>query len=103
MNVQQQADRAEPSAAALQPKQQTLHHRRDAEFTETGIFLNQKLFTLRRPQLLRGEFSSGSIRSEAIGKCAQEIRCDVSNVPVAVGVILVCYDTYNFLDWSLYE
>ena len=102
MSVQQQADRAEPSAAALQPKQQTLHHRRDAEFTETGIFLNQKLFTLR-PQRLCGEFSSGSIRSEAIGKCAQEIRCDVSNVPVAVGVILVCYDTYNFLDWSLYE
>jgi hypothetical protein len=63
MSVQQQANRAEPSAAALQPKQQALHHRRDAEFTETGIFLNQKLFTLL-PQRLRGEFSSGSIRSE---------------------------------------
>jgi hypothetical protein len=102
MSDQQQANRAEPSTATPQPKQQALHHCRDAEFTETGIFLNQKLFTLR-PQRLRGEFSSGSIRSEAIGKCAQEIRCDVSNVPVAVGVILVCYHTYNFLDWSLYE
>jgi hypothetical protein len=31
-------------------------HRRDAEFTEIGVFLNQELFSLR-PLRLRGESS----------------------------------------------
>lgn len=31
-------------------------HRRDAEFTEIGVFLNQELFSLR-PRRLRGESS----------------------------------------------
>ena len=40
------------------PKQQPLLHRRDAEFTEIGVFLDQELFTWRS-QCLGGEFSSG--------------------------------------------
>src|SRR4030095_8592163 len=45
-----------------QPKRQALIHRRDAKFTEVGLFFDQELFT-RRPQRLSGEFSSGSIRA----------------------------------------
>ena len=39
-----------PSAVdgELQPKQKALLHRRDAEFTEIGVCLDQELFTLRR-------------------------------------------------------
>jgi hypothetical protein len=51
------------SAAGPQPKRQALFHRRDAELTEIGGFLDQELFTLR-PQCLRGEFCAKSIPSE---------------------------------------
>ena len=36
-------------------QQQILLHRRDAEFTEIRVIVDQELFTLR-PQRLRGEF-----------------------------------------------
>ena len=46
----------EHKTAKPQPRQQALLHRRDAEFTEIGVFVDQRLFTLR-PRRLSGELS----------------------------------------------
>jgi Glycine zipper len=48
--------RRDPARRSRNQSSELLLHRRDAEFTETGAFLNQELFTLR-PQRLRGEIS----------------------------------------------
>src|SRR4029434_2927695 len=72
-------NRKELRAAEPRSKQQALLHRRDAMFTKIGVFLDQELFT-RRPQRLRGEFSSGSTRSlvikEAIGAIGRRAFSD---------------------------